>query len=130
MENSAAFPALSTSPICKTGNWERQPQTPARIHLCLRNRQFFMPRTAHPDGAHLASFNIYLAVEAIHDPAIEHTISALLEQQWQNSHPLVHYWHCSTKTRTTNSTSPLPCRNFGHSISTSHSLDTYVRYNA
>lgn len=43
-------------------------------------------------GLILASFDDYLAVEAAPDPTIEHTICALLEQQWQDFHPLVRYW--------------------------------------
>ena len=30
--------------------------------------------------------------EAAPDPAVEHTVCALLEQQWQDFHPLVRYW--------------------------------------
>ena len=43
-------------------------------------------------GLILASFNDYLAEEAAPDSAIEHTICALLEQQWQDFYPLVRYW--------------------------------------
>ena len=43
-------------------------------------------------GLILASFNDYLAAETAPDPAVEHTVCALLEQQWQDFHPLVRYW--------------------------------------
>ena len=32
------------------------------------------------------------AAEAAPDPAVEHTVCTLLEQQWQDFHPLVRYW--------------------------------------
>ena len=76
-------------------DWELENANPERLPEFIRTYQTgsFSHQEQHAlMGLILASFNDYLAAETAPDPAVEHTICALLEQQWQDFHPLVRYW--------------------------------------
>ncbi len=76
-------------------DWELENANPERLTEFIHAYQTgsFSHQEQHAlMGLILASFNDYLAEEAASDSAIEHTICALLEQQWQDFHPLVRYW--------------------------------------
>ena len=76
-------------------DWELENANPDRLPEFIHTYQtgsFLHQEQNALMGLILASFNDYLAAEAAPDSAIEHTICALLEQQWQDFHPLVRYW--------------------------------------
>ena len=76
-------------------DWELENSNPERLPEFIHAYQTgsFSRQEQHAlMGLILASFDDYLAAEAAPDPAVEHTVCTLLEQQWQDFHPLVRYW--------------------------------------
>ena len=76
-------------------DWELENANPDRLPEFIHAYQTdsFSRQKQHAlMGLILASVNDYLAEEAAPDSALEHTICALLEQQWQDFYPLVCYW--------------------------------------